>query len=366
LKKASLENLYQLCLKLKKQEKKMTVVVPELCICANFNYDRNEDISRIIGKSRFLAHHLCFNDPSVEFAEVKASGKPIILLVLGPKGYEAIKYLADDYDKPQSERRVKWVHCCSAGLDFYRLPELQKELKGVIVTNVKGGYNFLLAQHVVYSILYFTRQTARQQRNRAAKKWDPFDLEETRGLKVGILGYGAIGRETAKMLQPMYLDVTGVKRTASKEAVDEFGAKLVSGDAERDRVIRESDILVNILPSTPETVGMFNLAKFKTMKPSAIYINIGRGATQVDNELAQAISSGVIAGASLDVFQQEPLPPTSPLWNLGDDQLLFTSHNACMTPQSFHETQSLFVKYAEEYLETGKVSAYQPDLTSGY
>ncbi|KPI82523.1 putative D-isomer specific 2-hydroxyacid dehydrogenase-protein, partial [Leptomonas seymouri] len=128
----------------------MATVVPELCICANFNYDRNEDISRIVGKSRFPVHHLCFNDPTVEFAEVKASGKPIILLALGPKSHAAIKFLSDDYDKPQSERRLKWLHCCSAGLDFYGLPKLAKELEGVLITNVKGGYNFLLAQHVVY------------------------------------------------------------------------------------------------------------------------------------------------------------------------------------------------------------------------
>lgn len=341
-------------------------VVPALCICANFNYNRNEDISRIIGKSRFLAHHLCSKDPRVEFAEVKASGEPIILLVLGPMGYDAIKFLADDYDKPRNERRLKWVHCCSAGLDFYRLPELQKELEGTIITNVKGGYNFLLAQHVLYSILYFARQTVRQQRNRVAKKWDPFDLEETRGMKVGILGYGEIGRETAKMLQPMCMDVTGVKRNKSAEKVDKYGAKLVSGDEERDRVIRESDVLVNILPLTPETKGMFDLERFKTMKPSAIYINIGRGATQVDNDVAEALSRGIIAAASLDVFQQEPLPSTSPLWEIDDDKIFITAHNACLTPQSFHETQSLFVKYAEEYLETGRVSAYKPDMTAGY
>jgi phosphoglycerate dehydrogenase-like enzyme len=342
----------------------MPKAVPALCICSSFN--RAPFISEIIGKDLFPDHFLCSADIEADFAEVKTSGRPVVLVVLGPMGHNAIKYLADDYDKPQSERRVKWVHSCSAGLDWYRFGELEKEIEGIPVTNGKGGYNFLLAQHVVYSILYFTRQTARQQRNRAAKKWDPFDLEETRGLKVGILGYGAIGRETAKMLQPMYLDVTGVKRTASKEAVDEFGAKLVSGDAERDRVIRESDILVNILPSTPETVGMFNLAKFKTMKPSAIYINIGRGATQVDNELAQAISSGVIAGASLDVFQQEPLPPTSPLWSIDDDKMLLTSHNACITDRSFRDTIGLFSKYAEEYLDTGKLNAYLPDIKAGY
>ncbi|KPA82210.1 putative D-isomer specific 2-hydroxyacid dehydrogenase-protein [Leptomonas pyrrhocoris] len=338
--------------------------VPALCICASFN--RTQIISDIIGTDIFPDHFLCSKDAATEFAEVKASGRPVVLVVLGPLGYSGIKLLTDDYDKPQSERRVKWIHSCSAGLDWYRFGELQKEIQGIPITTGKGGYNALLAQHVVYSILYFARQTAHQQRNRAAKKWDPFELEETRGLQVGILGYGEIGRETAKMLQPMYMDVTGVKRNQSAETEDEYGAKLVSGDEERDRVIRESDIVVNILPATPETEGMFDLERFKTMKRSAIYINIGRGATQVDNELAEAISTGVIAGASLDVFQQEPLPLASPLWDIDDDKILLTSHNACLTEKSFRDTIGLFTKYAKEYMTTGKLNAYLADAKLGY
>ncbi|KAL7708085.1 D-isomer specific 2-hydroxyacid dehydrogenase-protein [Lotmaria passim] len=337
---------------------------PALCICASFN--RSQLVSEIIGKRLFPNHFLSSKDVTVDFAEVKASGRPIVLVVLGPRGYDAIKFLADDYDKPQDKRRVKWVHSCSAGLDWYRFDELEKEMEGIPVTNGKGGYNFLLAQHVLYSILYFARQTVRQQRNRVAKKWDPFDLEETRGMKVGILGYGEIGRETAKMLQPMCMDVTGVKRNKSAEKVDKYGAKLVSGDEERDRVIRESDVLVNILPLTPETKGMFDLERFKTMKPSAIYINIGRGATQVDNDVAEALSRGIIAAASLDVFQQEPLPSTSPLWEIDDDKIFLTSHNACITERSFRDTIGLFSKYAKEYLETGKLNAYLPDIKVGY
>ncbi|KAK7200795.1 D-isomer NAD binding specific 2-hydroxyacid dehydrogenase [Novymonas esmeraldas] len=339
-------------------------VTPALCVCSSFN--RTQMIADIIGRGQFSEQHLAFKDPDTEFAEVKASGKPVVLVVLGPLGHAAIKSLGDDYDKPLEERRLKWVHSCSAGLDWYRLGELEREMVGVSLTNGKGGYNYLLGQHVLYSLLYFSRQTARQQRNRNDKKWDPFDLEEPRGQKVGILGYGEIGRETAKMLQPMEMNVTGVRRTKAAEAVDEYGVTLVSGDDERDRVIRESDIVVNILPATPETVGLFNAARFKSMKPNAIYINIGRGSTQVDEDIAQALRDGVIMGASLDVFQQEPLPKTSSLWNIDDSKILLTSHNACMTAKSFYETVNMFSKFAEGYLKTGQLDAYQPDIQLGY
>lgn len=342
----------------------MSAEVPTLCVASSFN--RTQMVADIVGRDFFPEHCLCFKDPETEFADIKASGKPVVLIVLGPMGHGAIKTLGDDYDKPQAERRLKWVHSCSAGLDWYRFEELKREMEGVFITNGKGGYNFLLAQHVVFSYLYFSRQTARQQRNRSEKKWDPFDLDEPRGQKIGILGYGAIGRHAAQMLQPMEVEITGVRRTPSSEPVDEFGVTLVSGDAERDRLIRESDYLINILPLTKETAGLFNAERLATMKPTAVYINIGRGGTQVDVELAEALQKGVIAGASLDVFQQEPLPPSSPLWDVDDSKILLTSHNACMTPESFYHSQRIFCKYAEGFLKTGRVDAYQPDIYAGY
>ncbi|EKF33525.1 D-isomer specific 2-hydroxyacid dehydrogenase-protein, putative [Trypanosoma cruzi marinkellei] len=120
------------------------------------------------------------------------------------------------------------------------------------------------------------------------------------------------------------MEVTGVKRSASTKEVDEYGTRLVHGDAERERVLRESDFVVNILPGTEETKRFFNKELFAMMKPSAVYISIGRGITQNEDDLACALRNGVIRGASVDVFEKEPLPTESPLWDISDDKLLLT------------------------------------------
>lgn len=340
---------------------------PVLCIAASFG--RTDAVRDFIGSELFPEAVLAYEDKPIEFYldDVKISGKPIVLVILGPLGHVAMKYLLDDFDKPQEERRVVWVHSIPTGVDWYRLGELKQELKGVCFTSGRGAYSRVLGMHALYSILYFNRQTALLQANRRNRIWDAFNSVEPSGSRVGIIGYGDIGRGAARMIQPLDVHITGVRRSAVEpNTVDEFGVLLTSGDDERDRVIRESDFLINILPGVPETKGLFNAEKFATMKPNAIYINIGRGSTQVDADLAAALQNGVIAGASLDVFETEPVPKESPLFDLPDDKFLMTSHNACLTTLSFPAAAGIFVELAKEFFETGVVSGYRPDAERGY
>ncbi|KAH9577389.1 D-isomer specific 2-hydroxyacid dehydrogenase [Trypanosoma melophagium] len=229
-----------------------------------------------------------------------------------------------------------------------------------------GGDSPILAEHVIYSMLYFNRQTWRLLASRAEHKWDPFNMIELRGQKMGIIGYGDIGHATAKLAVTMGMEVTGVKRSAPTVNVDEYGVHVVHGDAARDRVLRESDFVVNILPGTEETREFFNKERFALMKPSAIYINIGRGLTQNEEHLACALRDGVIAGAAVDVFTKEPFPPESPLWNIGDDKLLLTSHNACTTEGSIRKTVDIFLTNANDFLSGKPLSGYQPCKSTGY
>ncbi|RNE97793.1 D-isomer specific 2-hydroxyacid dehydrogenase-protein, partial [Trypanosoma conorhini] len=255
-----------------------------------------------------------------DFKEVKESKDHIILYVDGPAGYDGIKDLCDDYHLPKEQRRVLWIYSLTAGVDVYRPHELVKELKDIPFTNGRGCYSSILAEHVMYSMLYFYRQTWRSLASRAAHKWDPFNMVELRGRKVGIIGYGDIGQAAARLATVFGMEVTGVRRSAPSEKVDKYGALVVSGDAERDRVIRESDFLVNTLPGTEETKQFFNKERFAMMKPSAIYINIGRGITTKGEDLALALRDGVIRGAAVDVFEQEPLSSASSLWDISDDK----------------------------------------------
>jgi len=191
-------------------------------------------------------------------------------------------------------------------------------------------------------------------------------MVDPRGSKVGILGYGDIGRATAKILQPLDVHVTGVRRREPTDTVDEFGVTILAGDEAMHRVIEESDVVVNILPATGLTNGFFNASIFAKMKPNAIYINVGRGSTQNEADLTRALKDGVIAGASLDVYETEPLPQNSPLWGVGNDKLLCTSHNACVTANAFKAAVEIFCERAKKYLTTGQVEGYMPNATSGY
>ncbi|ORC93560.1 D-isomer specific 2-hydroxyacid dehydrogenase-protein [Trypanosoma theileri] len=309
---------------------------------------------------------LSLEDPIKDFKLVKASNEPIVLVVAGAIGHTAIEYLTDDYDLPKEQRRVRWIHSLSSGIDAYRLHELTKELRDIPFTNARGCYSPILAEHVIYSMLYFNRKTWRLLASRAEHKWDPFNMIELRGQKMGILGYGDIGQATAKLAVAMGMEVTGVKRSAPTANVDELGVHVVHGDAERDRVIRESDFVVSILPGTEETKEFFNKERFAMMKPSAIFINIGRGITQNEVDLAMALRNGVIAGAAVDVFAVEPLPADSPIWEIGDDKLLLSAHSADRTVDLVPSSVRRFIGLVEKYVKTGKLDTYLVELGRGY
>ncbi|RNF08973.1 D-isomer specific 2-hydroxyacid dehydrogenase-protein, partial [Trypanosoma rangeli] len=177
----------------------------------------------------------------------------------------------------------------------------------------------------------------------------PFNMVELRGKKLGIIGYGDIGQATARLATAFGMEVTGVRRSAPSEKKDQHGVHMVYGDAERDRVIRESDVLVNILPGTEETKLFFNKQRFAMMKPSAVYINIGRGITTSGEDLARALRDGVIRGAAVDVFEQEPLSTDSSLWDISDDKILLTFHSAFMTSDLTDRGVNLFLNLARDY-----------------
>ncbi|EPY39283.1 D-isomer specific 2-hydroxyacid dehydrogenase-protein [Angomonas deanei] len=336
-----------------------------LCIVASFK--REEQISAVISESLFPTRFLANESNLAEnMKEAKESGKPIVLLILGPAGEKAIEYFCDDHDKPESERRVKWMHSVSAGVDWYHLETHRKEMGSIPITTGRGVYSFYLGMHVATSILYFNSQVSVFQASKEAKKWDVFPLRDIVGLKVGILGYGDIGRETAKILTPLKLSLTGVRRGTPEAAVDDLGVTQLSGPEATEQVIRESDFLINALPATKETNGLFNRSTFEKMKKSAVYINIGRGSTQVDDDLAAVLQEGVIAGAAVDVFQVEPLPPSSPLWEVPNSKILLTPHNVCVTTESFNMAVQRFITNAEEFLKCGKVSGYTASIDTGY
>ncbi|PWU84847.1 d-isomer specific 2-hydroxyacid dehydrogenase- like protein [Trypanosoma cruzi] len=145
----------------------------------------------------------CHGNPQEDFMDVKQSGEPIVLLIANKAGREALKFLCDDYHLPKEQRRVRWIHSISSGLDSYKLNELVKELQDIPLTNARGCYSSILAEHVMYSMLYFYRQTWRSLASRAEHKWDPSSWLNCVGGRWASLATATLGRPAPNFSVPL-------------------------------------------------------------------------------------------------------------------------------------------------------------------
>lgn len=293
---------------------------------------------------------------------IKKSGDNVVLVVFGPKVASTIESLCDDIDAPT--RRVKLIYSMSAGVDSYRLHDLVKHLKGIPFCNAQDCFSTILAEHAIFSMLYFNRCPWRLLEQKEQKKYERFSMIRLEGQKLGIIGYGSIGQECGRLAVAMGMTVTGIKRTVH-EPIDRHHVH-IRGEDYVDQLLQESDFVLGVLPATPKTAGFFNKAVFSKMKPSAVFINIGRGNTQNEDDIVYALKNNVIRGAALDVFQVEPLPPTSPLWELPNDKILLTPHCADVTHDINHIAADRFIRIVTELFETNKVTAYTVSAEKGY
>lgn len=326
-----------------------------------------------------VAHAVYTEDDDVTIAleSVKAAtggpncteDKRIVLIAQGHVGAAAIRYLCDDYDKPAEERRVVWIHSLAVGIDTYKFGEIPELVADIPITNAKRAQSRALAEYVFSALYYFNRKTWQWQASMDAKEWNKYSIQEMYGQRMGIIGYGDIGEATGKLAAAFGMTVEAVKRSlphnqADSPYVDHHGVTVYTEDmdrttaaekgtevaeahrrafeAHRERIIAESDYIVNVLPGTPETELLFNKAHFKRMKKTALYVNIGRGCTNDEQGLIEALAEGALRGAALDVFQEEPLPPSSPLWAVPQDKLMLTSH---IGAQTLHQQPSLVMRF---------------------
>lgn len=215
--------------------------------------------------------------------------------------------------------RLKWVHWASAGVDTALFPALRDS--GVVLTNARGVFDHAIAEYVLGLVLCFAKDFPRTVRAQDHRRWDFHYTEGIRDKTALVVGAGNIGRAIGAMLQAAGMRVAGVARTArSGDLV--FGE--VHAFTELDSRLAGADYVVNVTPSTPDTRGLFSAARLHRMKPEARFINAGRGDAVDEEALAEALRNGVIQGAALDVFNEEPLPGDSPLWDL--DNLIVSPH----------------------------------------
>jgi phosphoglycerate dehydrogenase-like enzyme len=207
--------------------------------------------------------------------------------------------------------RLRWIHWTGAGVDALLFPELIES--EVVVTNSRGIYDGAMAEYVLGLVLDYAKDLGRTHALQQARVWQHRLTERIAGTRALVVGTGSIGREIARMLRAVGIEVTGVGRRR-RENDPLLGT--VHGREALDRLLPEADWVVLVTPRTPQTEGMFGAAQFEAMKPTARFINLGRGALVDEEALIAALRAGALAGAALDVFGTEPLPPASPLWTL--------------------------------------------------
>jgi len=212
--------------------------------------------------------------------------------------------------------RLKWIHVSSSGITRYDNPQFRALMaeRKIAVTNSASVYNEACAVHALSFIVAQARNLPLALKTRTASGTDAWyalrgSSRTLRGETVLIVGYGAIGKQLAELLRPFDMKVIAYRRKARGDE----GAPVVTG-GQLFRALAGADHVVNILPDSAETRHFFDAARFLAVKPGAIFYNIGRGTTVNQDALLDALRSGRLGAAWLDVTEPEPLPENHPLW----------------------------------------------------
>jgi phosphoglycerate dehydrogenase-like enzyme len=206
---------------------------------------------------------------------------------------------------------LRWVHAASAGVNHILTDEVKAS--DVVVTNSRGVFDEPMAEYVLGVALAFAKDLPTTLRLQGERRWHHRETERLAGRRALVAGTGPIGRAIARKLTAAGLVVTGLGRRALTDDAD-FGTVLPM--AELSGALADTDYLVLAAPLTEQTTGMIDAAALAAMKPTARLINVGRGPLVVEDDLVTALRAGTIAGAALDVFADEPLAESSPLWDL--------------------------------------------------
>ena len=273
-----------------------------------------------------------------------------------------VLYAASGIPKPSQAPDLRWLQVHWAGVDHLRDDPIWNS--DVQITSASGIHAPTVAQYVMAQLLAWSNRVYHWREYQAEGKW-PSDRwhkylpHELRGSTLGILGYGSIGRELTRLSKAFGMRVLVTKRDARKMA--DFGYALPdTGDpagtlADRiypseaaPSVVKESDYVVVCLPLTDKTTHLVNEELLRAMKPDCFLINIGRGGVVNESDLVRALRKRWIAGAGLDVFENEPLPPESPLWQM--ENVVITPHIAGFTADYNDRVAILFAENLRRYL----------------
>ena len=236
---------------------------------------------------------------------------------------------------------VKWMHTFSAGVDSPFFVQLME--RGVRLTNSSGATASPIAQTTVLYMLALSRNVRAWFQHQEKHEWTRYEFAELDGARLAVIGMGPIGIEIARLGVALNMNVEAIRRTPSgDEPCPTFSFDQLHS------VLARADWVAVALPLTDNTRQIFNAETFAIMKPGACFINVGRGELVDEESLVATLQSGHLAGAALDVFATEPLPPDSPLWDM--DNVIITPHSSSASAQSGLRSEEIFLKNLARYV----------------
>jgi phosphoglycerate dehydrogenase-like enzyme len=243
-------------------------------------------------------------------------------------------------------RRLRWVHTATAGVESVLFPELIDS--EVVVTNSRFIFDEALAEYVLGLILMMAKDLQITVAHQAEQRWEPRETDTLAGKIAVLVGVGPIARRTARLAKAFGMVVRGVGRTARTSDPD-FGD--IDPPERIHALFADADYAIVILPDAPGTAGLVDAAAIAALKPTARLINVGRAVTIDQDALVRALRGGRLAGAALDVFLREPLPPDDPLWDVPN--LLISPHMSGDFRGWRHKAVELFEKNLDSWLSGG-------------
>ena len=265
----------------------------------------------------------------------------------------------------KTANKLRWIHATTAAVHQLMFPELVAS--NVQVTNSTSIHGPVVAEHAISLVLALAKGLHFAARYQIRKHWGQQDLwrsalrpREVAGATLGVIGLGAIGRESVRLAKALGMRVVALREHPEKGGE---GADLVLGPAQLDQLLAESEYVLLAAPLTGKTRALFNDATFSKMRSDACFLNVSRGDLVHEGALESALRSRKIRAAALDVFQTEPLPPESPLWSL--ENLLITPHTAALTEKLWERHYVRITENLRRYM-AGEPLLGEVDKQKGY
>ena len=261
--------------------------------------------------------------------------------------------------------RLRWVHSPAAGVGGMLLPQVLAS--PIVITNSRAMSSDTIAEHVLTLALALFRRFPLLLRSQAEARWvqdetmAPPPLRLIRDAHVLMIGMGGIGTTTARLFAKLGATVTGIRRASNRPIPK--GVTRIEPPERLHAVLPFADIVVLAAPQTSSTRGLIGRRELELMRPDAVIINVSRGKLVDEAALADALSSGTIGGAGLDVFEHEPLDPASPLWTLPN--VIVTPHVAGWRPDHWDAATTLFANNLRRF-DAGLPLINVVDKETGY